>query len=305
MKKEPNILVAVDFEEPSVYAVEQACMIARVFHASITLLCVIEQSGLFSRLFASGDSLNKYMEKVRQRFDEVEELSRETAAKFDVKVSFFVEKGKVYEKILMHAQDLNAKMIVMGHASESNARRSGFLGSNAFNVIRQASCPVFIAKGFRPYPGFKNILLPLDFTKQTKKQVQKAIEFGSFFKSDIHILSVIASDNPVGKLLKQVQMSQVRKALEKNNLNCASYQIKSSTASSARVILDYSTLLGCDLIIIMTQQEHKTTEYFLGRTAQEIIHASSVPVLSVVPSIVPQHGVLRSLVDPLNISEKN
>ncbi len=304
MEKGPGILVAVDFEEPSEYGVEQACMIARLFDAPITLLCVMEQVGLFSRLFSSEENLNRYMDRVRQRFDEVEKLSRDIASRFDVEVSFIVEKGKVYEKILYTARELDSLMIVMGHASQANIRRKGFLGSNAYNVISQAPCPVFITKGFRPYSGFKNILLPLDFTKQTKKQVQKAIEFGSFFQSTMHILSVLENENAVGKLLKQVQMNQVKKALEKNGLTCTTNLVKNDSSSAARVILDHSMLLGCDLIIVMTQQEHKANEYFLGRTAQEIIHASTIPVLSVLPSAIIKHGFFRSVVDPLNLSER-
>ncbi|MCF8348378.1 MAG: universal stress protein, partial [Bacteroidales bacterium] len=38
-----------------------------------------------------------------------------------------------------------------------------------------------------------------------------------------------------------------------------------------------------DLIMIMTQQENKLVEYFLGSAAQSIIRLSQIPVMSITP----------------------
>ncbi|NLF42923.1 MAG: universal stress protein [Bacteroidales bacterium] len=98
MEKGPGILVAVDFEEPSEYGVEQACMIARLFDAPITLLCVMEQVGLFSRLFSSEENLNRYMDRVRQRFDEVENFHVILLPALMLKYHLLLKKAKFTKK---------------------------------------------------------------------------------------------------------------------------------------------------------------------------------------------------------------
>jgi nucleotide-binding universal stress UspA family protein len=48
-------------------------------------------------------------------------------------------------------------------------------------------------------------------------------------------------------------------------------------------LLSYSFGIDADLIVIMTQQENKVQDFFIGSLAKQIIFASEIPVMSVNP----------------------
>jgi len=55
------------------------------------------------------------------------------------------------------------------------------------------------------------------------------------------------------------------------------------TRDLAASILKYANSVDSDLILIMTQQETKLVEFFVGSAAQTIIRLSNVPVMSIIP----------------------
>lgn len=63
------------------------------------------------------------------------------------KVVNVVSNGKPYESILNYAKEHEIDLICMG-ASGSGSIFDGFFGSNVDRVLRQAPCPVFIARPF-------------------------------------------------------------------------------------------------------------------------------------------------------------
>ncbi len=301
-----KILVAIDFEEQSLNALEHSFEIARLFDADLILLYVIEVSNVFGKLRSPEDYVKKIIQEARERFDELEKLARSASSKTSVKTSVIIEKGKPYDKIIQTAIDQDVIMIVMGKNSISSlTKRNKYIGSNTMNVVREADCPVITIKDQTKIPGkFSRILLPLDFTRQTKKQVQKAIEFGGYFGAKIYVLSIVTSDNKVAKLLKQVQLNQVKNAIRKNGIICHTESLFTKDKTVSDMVISYSRKIDADLIIIMTQQKKSFVNYYVGSNAQEIIFNSSIPVLSIIPTAEFKPGVVTSMVDPLGLIRK-
>lgn len=305
MKSSSNkILVAVDFENQSMYALEQSYELARMFDADLLLLYVIEGVNILGKLRSPDEYLKNLITEAHEKFDELEKLGKNITTHTKVRVVAMVEKGKPYEKIIEIANDQNALMIVMGRNSNSSViKKRRIIGSNTTNVIREAQCPVITINTKSP-PKISKILLPLDFTRQTKKQVQKAIEFGGYFGSHINILSILNDDNKVTKLMKQVQLNQVKKAIQKNGIQCQTEFIVEKDGNVAEIVLAYSKKIDADLIIIMTQQKKNFIHYYIGSTAQNVISDSVIPVLSIMPTTKFKPGVVTSMVDPLGIIDE-
>ncbi len=302
-----KILVAIDFEEQSMQALNHSYELARLFDAELVLLYVIEGISVLGKLRSPDDYVSNLIHDAREKFDELDQLAHSISSKSSVQVTTIIEKGKPYEKIIETAKDQNVLLIVMGKNSVSSmGKKRRIMGSNSHNVIREASCPVITIKSTTHKPGnFATILLPLDFTRQTKKQVQKAIEFGGYFGSRINIISIQNEDNKVKKLLKQVQLNQVKKAIQKNGIQCHTEFIFDKESNVAEIVLSYSKKIDADLIIIMTQQKKNFINYYVGSTAQKIISESEIPVLSIIPTATFKPGVVTSMVDPLGIIEES
>lgn len=298
-----KILVPVDFGEQSDLVIEQSYSIARVFDAEILLLFVIEDGAGISKLISPDEYINRLSELAKRQFDDIEKIVANLAAESRTSVSYIIKKGKVYEQIIETALEQDVLLIIMGSDAGDSKRSRRFLGSNTFNVVREATCPVVILKGDKIYPSFGNILVPLDFTGQTKKQVQKAIEFGRFFGATIHLLSVTSAESKIKKLMRSVQINQVRNAIVRHGIHCTTEIKKEEDKSIPQSICEAAGRIKADLIIIMTQQKKNFARFFVGSIAQEIIFMACVPVLSISPRAEFKPQVVTSFIDPLGLMQ--
>jgi len=282
IKKE--ILVPIDFTEQSLIALGQSYNLAREYNAEILLLYVIDDGGLLPKL-GGAKHFNNVKKDAQKRLDK---LAEETEKKYKIKVDTMVAKGKAYEKIIEVADMTDALMIIMGHNSRKNLRVR-FIGSNALRVVREASCPVITIKGKHHREGCKNIVLPLDLTKETRDKVRQAIDFAQLgtYKAAIRVVSVLQSTDEfvVNRLSRQLE--QVRVFIQKQGVECTAEIIKAVKGEEtlAQCIIDYANKVDGDLLIIMTQQETDFTRLFIGSTAQEVVNNSDIPVLSIIPQM--------------------
>ncbi|HET6991416.1 MAG TPA: universal stress protein [Bacteroidia bacterium] len=277
-----KIVVPVDFGDQAQIALEQAVRLAQVIGADITLLYVIETGGLLGR-FANPMQDEGLKKEINTKMDE---LIASIDKKSGVKLDSVIAHGSVYDKIAEVADMLNARFIVMGTNGGKGKIRRRFIGSNALRVVRESKVPVITIKGKAHREGCKNIVLPLDLTKETREKVAKAIEFAKLYSSDIRIASVLFTTDEfiVNRLTRQ--LSQVKSFVEKAGVRCTAEIIKGikGEESLGQIIIDYANKVEGDLIMIMTQQEQDITELFIGSAAQDIINRSDIPVLSIIPS---------------------
>ncbi|MES2394473.1 MAG: universal stress protein [Bacteroidota bacterium] len=276
-----KILVPTDFSEQSNIALEQSYTLAREYHAEITLLYVIEDSGMLVKLFSS-EQHEDHRKNVQYQLDL---LAAAVEKKSKITVNTLIAKGVIYEKIAEVADLINATMIIMG-TNGGEGLKKRFIGSNALRVARESKIPVITIRGKHHRNGCKNIVLPLDLTKQTREKVGKAIELSRLFNgAAVRVVSVLFTTDEflVNRLTRQ--LGQVKAFLEKEGVECTAEIIKSikSNETLAQNILEYATQVDGDLIMIMTQQEVDFTKYFIGSAAQEIIHHSTIPVMSITP----------------------
>ncbi len=276
-----KILVPTDFSEQCNIALEQSFNLAREYDAEITLLYVIEDSGLLTKWF-SKEQHQDMKENIQLQLDKI---AADAERKSKVTVNTLIAKGVVYEKIAEIAELINATLIIMG-TNGGEGLKKRFIGSNALRVARESKTPLITIKGQHHRNGCKNIVLPLDLTKQTREKVSKAIELSKLFHgAAVRVVSVLFTTDEflVNRLTRQ--LGQVKAFLEKEGVECTAEIIKSvkSKDTLAQHIIEYANQVDGDLIMIMTQQELEFTKYFIGSAAQEIIHHSTIPVLSITP----------------------
>ena len=277
-----KIVVPMDFSEQALIALGQSYNLAREYDAEILLLHVIEEGGILPKLM-SPKQLQEMKKEIQKRLDKVAD---ETSKKSKINVDTMIAKGKVYEKIIEVADMVGALMIIMGCNSRKKLR-ARFIGSNALRVVREATCPVITIKGKHHREGCKNIVLPLDLTKETKDKVTQAIavaKLGSF-NAAIRVVSVLQGKDEflVNRLTRQ--LDQVKSYIQKQDVECSAEILKTSRGEDtlAQCIIDYANKEDGDLIIIMTQQEANFTRMFIGSTAQEVVNNSDIPVMSIIP----------------------
>jgi nucleotide-binding universal stress UspA family protein len=276
-----KVLIAFDFEDQSLIALKQGLNFCQKIEAEVILLHVIEDTGILGK-YVTDSQYTSIRADVEKRLDAV--LKDIKSEYKQLKTDKMVARGRVYEKILEVAEMLDSHFIVMGCNGKPKSKFK-FIGSNTLQVVRSSKCPVLSVKGKHHRKGCKNIVLPLDLTKETREKVGKTIEFARLYGAAVRVVSVIFTKDEfiVNRLTRQ--LSQVKTYLEKSNIECTAEIIKGikGEESLAQCIVDYAEKVEGDLLLMMTQQEVDFTDYFIGSSAQEIILRAEMPVLSIIP----------------------
>lgn len=275
------ILVPVDFSEQSLVALHHAEVVTRAMSGELHVLHVMDEPGVLSTLFSDKD-LDAATERVWEKMNQL----TEKLATNGLQVNSMVGKGKIYEEVVRVAELIGASFIIMG-TNGADGLKKRFIGSNALRVVRESRIPVISIKGKPNQDGFKNIILPLDLTKETREKVNKAIELSRQFGATVHVVSILlTNDEEIVSKLK-LQLNQVENFMAKANVNYTAEIVHAPKGASdlSEQVMAYAKANQGDMIMIMTQQETDVTELFVGSAAQEIINTSDIPVCSIVPTV--------------------
>lgn len=277
-----QILVAVDFSKGSLHAVEYAISLANVMKDANIRLVWVDKPESEDSLFASVNKENQHRLEAKKRMEEL--IARYTKMLKKGTITYKLRKGKIYKEIANQAKYDDAYLLIAG-AHGVSGFESFWIGSNANKIVTYAPCPVItIRDGFNIKKGIRKIVLPIDNSSSTRQKVPFAMEFGSYFCSEIHILELQSSSlksirakvtsyaDQVDKYMTEHHCKVVRKSVDADNITTST--------------IKYAEQAGADMIIIMTEQEEETSNIWLGPYAQQMVNNSPVPVLSVHPKQV-------------------
>lgn len=280
-------------------ALEHTLNLFRLFDAEIVMLFVHEQSGSVFQFIKPHEDFEIIKKKAEQKMENIASEARKVT---NAAISYIIKKGKVYRNILETASEIGARLIVMGTNGSSGITRK-FIGSNTLAVIKESGIPVITVKGLEQKISYKNIVLPLDLTKETKEKVAYAIQFAKYFKSRVHIVSVLNVNIREQESLIYQKMVEAKSKIIAEKIECTTELVRDESGDIAKIVIDFAAKLQAGLIMIMTQQELDITEYFIGSHALEIIRESDIPVMSIVPS-GKTLTTLDVLFDPFELRKK-
>jgi nucleotide-binding universal stress UspA family protein len=280
----PQVLIPIDFSDQSLLALDQSPRLAKFYNARLTLLYVIDDGNALNKVLKMKTIEPEVKKKIHEKLDE---LAATVSKKYGVEVNTVIAQGRVYDKILTQAEKIDAKLIIMGTNGAKKGLKKRFIGSNAFKVVRDAECPVITIKGQNIRKGCKNILLPIDLSKESREKVKNAIELGKLYGATIHVVSTLFVLDKASAAQLTIQVNHVKKFIEDAGVKCTTELVKAVKGKEtlAESIIHYANKIDADLIILMTQQEGQRKPLFIGSTAQDIINNSDVPVMSIVPSV--------------------
>ncbi|AFK01559.1 UspA domain-containing protein [Emticicia oligotrophica DSM 17448] len=273
MKK---ILVPTDFSPIANKAIEVAVTIARYNGAMIELLNVtiypIQDINTYYAVYgASGisidDAWKSVLEDTRKQMDEV-------IAKYpDIKIRALIDESsdKFVESVLNH----NADLIVMG-SNGADGFKEFFGGSNSEAIVRMASCPVLVVKGEKEAFNLKKVVLAIDFTHE--KFLKKAMYHLPFREAELHFLFVDTSS----KIISYTEIKE-KMLIMANKLGITNSQFVIQEATTVEDgILEYTEMIGADLVVMYTHGRTGVSHFFKGSIAEDVVNHSNVPVFTYV-----------------------
>ncbi len=278
-------LVPIDFSDDSLVALDHAGAMAHVVEHQdykITLLNVMEGVSL-EQPYLQGNPLpdnQNHALMIEGAISRFQKIIDSRLKNVNAEVNYAVTGGKVYKQVAEMAEKMDANTIIMG--TKGAEHYHGFLVSNAARVIQIASCPIVVVREKGYEKGYKNIVLPLDLTKETKQKTDFAIKVANYFNSTVHIVTVSEDDEFLRKRVNN-NMNQVESILNDNGVETTATSLTETQGNFADTTINFAKEKEADLIMIMTQQEMSFSEYIFGSYAQRIVGKSHIPVMCITP----------------------
>ncbi|NVK05389.1 MAG: universal stress protein [Flavobacteriia bacterium] len=280
MSKNTNrILVPVGFSEQSITALTHAISIAQKTNSEITLLSVIEDAGLFSRLF--GSEVEKHEERMKEEATKKLEELIEANSGSGVRMNHMTAKGTVYSEISEVADMLDVDLVVMGTTGKPNNVRGSVVGSNTYRVVNNVKPPVMTIPGGETPRPIKRIIFPLVLDRRSREKVGPALHYARIFGAEIRIVGVSRSKEEAKKL--QLNLNQTMKFIADAGTKVEGEIIRDEGKGVAEATLEYSHKENGDLLIIMEEGDQGIFR-LRSSDVEKILYGSKMPVMSVTPS---------------------
>jgi len=270
------IVVAVDFSNTSIHAVEYAIPIANKMKSDLVMVWIDKispQESLYP------DTSNANRNEAKKRFEELLHLFHRKLGK-GINMEYKLRKGKVYHEVDNLAKYIGATLIITG-AHGISGFEEFWIGSNAFKIVTYASCPIITVRhDFEIRKGISRILVPIDGSAETLQKLPFTAKLAQLFKSEVHVVTTHSSNLKSIQRIAEKYAQQAVNYLKTNKIICVQDSIIANDLTKA--VLSYTMNVNADLISIMTEQE-TPLNILLGPQAQQMINQSPIPILSLHP----------------------
>ena len=271
--KQRTIIVGTDFSKGSYVALELAVDIANKIHADIQLMWICREKMLYT------DDQNNYVRNLAtQKMDDLCEKYQPQLN--GTTITPIIMQGKVAPMLAAQAEKVKASMIVIGTNGASGFEKY-WMGSTAVRIVQEATCPVLsIREGFNFHKSLERILVPLNMSTNSRQKLPVAVKMAKAFGSQINILGQYENTSQAQTV--NIYIKQAETFLQKQNIQYTTEIMQSK--SLADDVLSYADTISADLIVISTEQDQVLSSLFIGTTAQQLVHHSLIPILSVHPA---------------------
>ncbi|MBO4740367.1 MAG: universal stress protein [Bacteroidales bacterium] len=263
-----KIIVGIDFSKGSDCAIDLAIDLANKWENKVKLVYVMSTK-YDSALMSNQEIDNKIAEVIKRH-----EHKLRTG-----KLECLIRHGRVYRELNAVAEEEKAWLIVVGSHGTSGYERN-WIGKNAYRTITEATLPVLtIRENFNFNKALEKIVLPIDSSMETRQKVTQAIKFARAFNSQVYVLGLYSSGVADVRKIVDKYTEQTEKMLTGAGIKCV--VAKSETENVTQTTLEFAEKISADLIMIMAEQEKTMSNILLGSYAQQMIHHSQTPVLTV------------------------
>jgi len=274
MKK---IIVPVDFSEHSEFALEAAAGLAHKFGSELIVLHMLELSNAI--ISSASEALNQetiyYLKLAEQKF----ETFLEKPYLEGLKVSPVVKHFKVWSEVNEVSIEHKANLIVMGSQGASGIKEV-LIGSNTQKVVRYSDIPVLVIKHNPILMDFENAVFACDFSEDAIPPYLQAKETFKALGITMHLVYV---NSPDGNFRSSTEIdkrvSNFLKKAEGDLVNLETVNVVSDY-SIEKGILNFSNVIGADLIAVATHGRKGLSHFFEGSVSEDITNHSTLPVMT-------------------------
>ena len=165
----------------------------------------------------------------------IDDLISKTDAPAQVSFRKVVREGNIFEDIGKIAKREEAQLIIMGTHGATGMQK--LFGSNAMKVVTSADIPFLIVQKDTPLVEPKNIVVPIDLTKESLQIVNNAGDMANIFNAEVHVLGEKQSNEVAGQQMKN-RILIVKNQYDERSIPCK-IELVETSGSYPKKIMDY------------------------------------------------------------------
>lgn len=260
-QKKPIILVPTDFTEAAETAITHAAKVASAGGDELRLIHIVNKDTK-SKLKKAGESLDDLRAKMKKAAEDI-------AAAHNIKTDFHLREGSIFTTIGDVAKEIEARLLVMG--THGVVGMQHITGAWAVKVITSSPVPLIIVQKKKIADhGYKNIVFPIDASKETKQKVIHTISIAKQFDGEVKLFASYESD----EFLVNARNNNIAWAENMFKKNDVSYSLQQAEKGSfVKQTIKYASQINADLIVILTESgDVSMSEIVLGPDNEKIIN---------------------------------
>ncbi len=273
-----NILFPTDFSEQNKSALNIAINLCKKNNAVLHLFHVVE-----NRYIINSPQSSTSLHTIANEIDS--DARSNLYSIYDsliniqgIAVQIYMPTGIPYDEICKAAEEMPIDLIIIGTHGASGCRKF-FMGTTAYNVIKNTTKPVLTMPGNYNKKVFQKILFPVRPVANVKEKLDFLLPLIDEKKlTGLHV-AILRDDKPQEeKIDAGEELYSVMQLLEEGSFehNEEIYYCE----NFADKVLELAERQAADIIVINATLDYKWTYFFVGPYTQQIVNHSRVPVLS-------------------------
>jgi len=270
MKK---ILVPTDFSKEAENAMKVAAKLAREHDCEIILLHLLDQQP-YSYSSATSSELPEalfHMQFAHKEFENI--INKDYLEGLSVREMIDFKDVELGVKDISKAENID--LVVMGSHGASGLKEL-FVGSTAEKVVRYSDIPVLVIKNDQPNFHINDFVFASDFNEDNKQAYRRAVKLAKTFNAKIHLLMVNTIGNFTTTASAKVRISEFIKDVNFDNYTINIY----NDETPEKGILNFSQIMGADLIGIGTHGRQGLAHFFNGSLSEDLVNHADKPVIT-------------------------
>lgn len=258
-----NILVAWDFSNLAIHALEHAFIFAENAKIEISLLHIVKKES----------EVDEAMTKLQESADDIFKIKGK-------KIHCLVEVGSIFTTINTVAENQGSMLVLMGTHGIKGMQK--LTGSWALKVIAGSKIPYIVVHASPLNKTYKSIVFPINFRFEITGKLRWAEFLHSFFKAKIYIITPKINDTKYTQQTKANLMFSKRYLTDRG----IDFEVQTSTQTSnyGEETVKYAKRISADIILIMTTKNISLEDYILAAHEQYVIdNDHGIPVMCINP----------------------
>jgi len=290
-----NVMVPIDFSQPSKVALEYGVALARVLQARLTLVHVMEPQPVLEGAMA-GEIARIELERRDAALQQLEDLVA-PEDEDDLNLRIVLKSGNAKREIAAAAGEQHADLVILGTHGRGRLGRL-ILGSTTEGLLRKLHVPVMTVSHVMAPGRFKRILLATDLSDSSHAAFTFALDMARKLRGDVLALHVMggpmlaAAELGIPAAPNESALEEVRRRLRtlalEGKAQGVAVQTSIADGAAATQILHAATENQADLILLGIESKGLIERRLLGTTAERVVREATIPVLSVPVSLNAQ-----------------